>query len=339
MSTILELFKTAFIPAEFNALGIVTLVFRILTLISCAALILFFGKYLIQYRVFEGAWAKLTGNMHEYDRIKRQQLKKDIAARENSFSKEKKKMSFIGKIYALITASGIIETVPGFSESAFLATLIALALIIFTVVSFFRNAIIGLVFAAVFLLVTWYTLDLIAYNRKMKLEKQLLQFTNACASASLQYSNIIDIFGAIYDQFESPLREGLETCYVEAKSDNDKEAAIKHLQEKYNSSQFNFVIDNLQLCSSVTGDYYAVSRDISETISIYSQSHEKKRTLLRNAKVNISLMFVVALGILYSLSIFVGGIWNILFNTTVGNIVGLSLIVVFFYGMNLKTEK
>ena len=52
MSTILELFKTAFIPAEFNALGIVTLVFRILTLISCAALIIFFGKYLIQYRVF-----------------------------------------------------------------------------------------------------------------------------------------------------------------------------------------------------------------------------------------------------------------------------------------------
>ena len=50
MSTILELFKTAFIPAEFNALGIVTLVFRILTLISCAALIIFFGKYLIQYR-------------------------------------------------------------------------------------------------------------------------------------------------------------------------------------------------------------------------------------------------------------------------------------------------
>ena len=70
MSTILELFKTAFIPAEFNALGIVTLVFRILTLISCAALIIFFGKYLIQYRVFEGFWAKLTGNMHEYDRIK-----------------------------------------------------------------------------------------------------------------------------------------------------------------------------------------------------------------------------------------------------------------------------
>lgn len=74
--------------------------------------------------------------MHEYDRIKRQQLKKDIAARENSFSKEKTKMSFIGKIYALITASGIIETVPGFSESAFLATLAALTLVIFTVVSF-----------------------------------------------------------------------------------------------------------------------------------------------------------------------------------------------------------
>lgn len=339
MSTIVELFKTAFIPTEYNILGIVTLVFRILTLISCTALVIFLGRYMVQYRVLGGLWAKLTGNMHEYDRIKRQQLKKDIAARENSFSKEKTKMSLIGKIYALITASGIIETIPGFSESAFLATLIAITLIIIAVIAFFRNIAIGLVFAGVFLIIVWYTLDLIAYNRKMKLEKQLLQFTNACASASLQYSNIIDIFGAIYDQFESPLREGLESCYVEAKSDNDKEAAIRHMQEKYNSSQFNFVIDNLQLCSSVTGDYYTTSRDISETISIYSQSHEKKRTLLRNAKVNISLMFIVALGILYSLSIFVGGIWNILFNTTIGNIVGLGLVLVFFYGMNLKTEK
>lgn len=339
MTSILEFLKNTFIPAEFNALGIVTLIFRILTLIACAALVIFLGRYLVQYRVFEGIWAKLTGNMHEYDRIKRQQLKKDIAARENTFSREKTKMSFVGKIYALITASGIIETIPGFSESAFLVTLIAIDLILFITISFFRNAVIGFAFAIVFLVLVWYVLDLIAYNRKMKLEKQLLQFTNACASASLQYSNIIDIFGAIYDQFESPLREGLESCYVEAKSDNDKEIAIRHLQEKYNSAQFNFVIDNLQLCSSVTGDYYTTSRDISETISIYSQSHEKKRTLLRNAKVNISLMFVVALGILYSLSIFVGGIWNILFNTTIGNIVGLSLIVVFFYGMNLKTEK
>lgn len=326
-------------PDVWNVASISRLVIWILLLITSGFFIFNLVKYFYEYRIFASLIAKISGNLHEYDRIKRQQLKKDLEKEKNTFTREKQHIKPMQKIYELITATGITEKIPGFSESFFLVGIILITCSIFGIISYFRSINIGILFAGAFLLIVWYILDLIAYNRRMALEKQLLQFTNACATASIEYSNIIDIFGAIYDQFSAPLREGLESCYVEAKTINDRECAISHLQKRYNSPQFNFILDNLQLCSAVTGDYHAVARDIAETISIYSQSHEKKRILLRNAKINILMMFVASIGIFYSLSLFLDGLWDVLLKTTFGNVIGLALILILFYGMNLKTEK
>lgn len=327
------------LSGDYELLDIWTLVFRFGMLICTFTFVFCLLKYCKDYRIFEGLAAKLKGDVQAYDRIKRSQIRTKIEANNDAFTKQDKKSNLIDKLYLMVAHTGIAESIPGFSEMGLLIVMGVLAFIIFVVMTCLRSFVIGLLMAAAFLVVSWYILDLIAYNRKIKMEKQLLQFTNACASASLQYSNIIDIFGAVYDQFSSPLREGLEACYVEAKSTNDKLAALKHLKERYDSTQFSFIIDNLELCSSVTGDYHATAKDVSETIAIYSASHEKKRVLLRNAKVNIVTMFVIALGILYALSMFVGGIQGIMFNSTVGNILTIALVLLFFYGLNIKAEK
>lgn len=94
----------------------------------------------------------------------------------------------------------------------------------------------------------------------------------------------------------------------------------------------------MELCSSVTGDYYAVARDISDTISIYNTSHEKKVTLLRNAKLNITVMFIISAGILYALGQFLGNLSSVIFDTGVGNIMLISLLVIYLYGLNMKAE-
>lgn len=321
-----------------DALSICTLIFRLLLLMSCCFFVVSVLYYLKKYRIFKAIWVKFTGNAREYDRIRRTQMRAELEERSNSFSK-KEKSSFITKLYTVISKTGIIEKVPGFSEFGFLISVCIATVILFGFMTYKKGLTVGIVSAVGFTLVVWYTLSLIAYNRKINLEKQLLQFTNACASASLQYSNIIDIFGAIYEQFSAPLKEGLEACYVEAKQTNNKELAIEHLKERYDSVQFSFVIDNLELCSSMTGDYYSVSQDITEPLSIYNTSHEKKRVLLRNAKINITAMFVIAFGILYALSMFLGNLTETLFNTTIGNISLIGLILLYFYGLNMKAEK
>lgn len=321
-----------------SPLAVSTLICRVLMLIGCCVFIFSLIKYLRTYKIFQGLFSKITGNAREYDRIRRTQMREEINKKKKSFQKNEKVNPIIS-IYSKIYQTGIVEKIPGFSEFGFLVVVIMIGLIIFSIFTYKQDITTGLFAMGGFLLVAWYSLSLIAYNRRTKLESQLLQFTNACASASMQYSNIIDIFGAIYEQFSAPLKEGLEGCYVEAKQTNDKALALKHLKDKYDSTQFSFVIDNLELCSSKTGDYYTVARDISDTISIYSSSHEKKRALLRNAKINITAMFAIGIGILFSLSKFLGNLNEVLFHTTFGNISLIGLVLLYFYGLNMKAEK
>jgi Flp pilus assembly protein TadB len=266
------------------------------------------------------------------------QIKQELEENRQLYYKDKKP-SLVSRLYATIAMTGVIEKVPGFSESAFFVMVIVLAVCVFGLVSWFKGAAVGGIAAVAFFIVVWYILSLLAYNRRIKLESQLLQFINACSSASMQYSSIIDIFGATYEQFKNPLRDALEECYVEAKQMNDKERAIRHLVEKFDSAQFAFVIDNLELCSSITGDYHGIAKDISETVAIYSNSHEKKKVLLRNAKINIGIMFGMCIVILYVLSLFLGGLKDVLLNTFAGNVGIILLILMLFYSMNMKAEK
>lgn len=325
---------------QWEMLDIWTIIFRIGMLAGVFGVVYFTIKYLRDYRIFEGLYAKLKGDIQAYDRVKRSQMRTNMEANADSFIKKKdEKESILDRLYMMIAHTGITEIVPGFSEIGFAILLIFIAILLFVILSVIKSVITGFLTMLAFLIITWYVLDLIAYSRKIRMEKQLLQFINTCSSASLQFSNIIDIFGAVYDQFSSPLREGLEACYVEAKTTNDKALALKHLKNRYDSSQFSFIIDNLEMCSSVTGDYHATAKDVSETVSIYSASHEKKRMILRNAKVNIIVMFVMMIGILYLLSMFLGSITHVMFDTVVGNIITLAMVLILFYGLNIKTEK
>lgn len=321
--------------------AILDIIFHSLMLISSGFLIYFIIDYLRYYKIFSGIFTKLKGDVREYDRFRRKQMKAEIAANNSVYaigSTKKRKISILTKIYSLIEQSGIIEKIPGFSEMAFIVLVMSIDIFIFAFFFYKRSFEIGLIIAGLFLIIIYYILTLFAYNRKLSVEKQLLQFINACASASMQYSNIIDIFGAIYEQFTGPLREGLLACYVEAKQYNERDIALKNLTARFNSIYFSFVIDNLELCSSVTGDYYSAARDISNTISIYNTSHEKKVTLLRNAKLNITVMFIISTGILYALGQFLGNLSNIILNTGIGNIMLISLLVIYLYGLNMKAE-
>lgn len=322
----------------FDVMAIVTLCVRIGMILSVGVFAFSIFAYIHEYKLVEALFSKLSGNAREYDRIRRKQMKAELEASKDVFAKPKKK-SFMTGIYALIKQTGIMEKIPGFSESTFLTLSVLASLIIFVWMSFLRGIIVGFVSTGAFLVVLWYCLSLIAYNRRIKLEEQLLQFVNACATSSMQYASLIDIFGNIYDQFRSPLREALEYCYTEAKQTNNKEMAIEHLKDRFDSVQFAFVIDNLELCSKNTGDYYSASRDIAETISIYMTSHEKKKTSLRNAKVLITAMFAFGIAIVFALSLFLDNLAETLLGTSIGNIAIIALILLYFYGLNMKAEK
>ena len=304
--------------------------------------VFFFVKYIRDYRVVQMLVEKLRGNAAEVDRIKRTQVKEALETSKSvirSAEAKGKKTSLATKVFAQIDATGVLEAVPGFSETTFIAVVLCLDGALAIAVAVARNLVVAAAVFVVVALSVWYSLTIAEYVRRTHVDSQLLQFTNACATASRQYSNIVDIVGSIYDQFTGAFRDSLQAFYIEAKATNDRDAAIEHLKSKFSSDQLAFVLDNFVLCSQSTGDYYSVAMDLSKTIAIYVASHEKKAVVLRNAKVNICVMFVICIAIVLSMEQFFSGAMDVMLNTTVGNVLLVSLGGVFFYGMSMKAEK
>lgn len=315
----------------------------ILKIVLFLCLLAMFGvltKYVKDYHIFQLLVAKIKGDVYEYDRVRRIQMKKDIESNRGilNSSVSEKKIPLVSKIYRRIEMTGITNKFPAFSELSFIILVFLVGIVLAIVMKFMTSWLVALIFLGAYLFLIWYALGIVVYNRKLNVDSQLLQFTNSAASASRQYSNVIDIIGAIYDQFEGPFREALEACYVEAKTTNDSETAFTHLKQKFDSTQLSFVIDNFTMCSASTGDYYTVATDLSKTVSIYSTSHEKKATTLRNAKINISVMFVIAMIIIYSLGSFFENGLSAILGTPIGNILCIILVLIYIFGMSIRAD-
>lgn len=327
-----------FYVREWNAFGITSLVFKILILCGGAAFAFAVMKYFKDYQIIEALIAKAVGNAAAYDKIKRRQRKREAEERAINI-KKKESHNVIDKLYDGIAMTGLTETIPGFSESGFLIICAIVLSAAFFIMQSIRGPIVGGLFVLGLIIMGWYTMSLISYQRRVKLEAQLLQFVDSVSSASIQFANLVDIFGVIYHQFKAPLRKALENCYIEAKQTSDKDAALRHMVRKFDSGQFAFIIDNLKLCSDVTGDYRGICKDLADTVAIYSASHKAKQAILRSSKIQITVMFGMAFGIMVALNMFLGGIKETLLETIPGNICLGLLVLLYFYGLNIKAEK
>lgn len=295
-------------------------------------------KYFRDYKIFQMLYAKIRGRAAEADRIRRQQMKEDFKRNEGILAgKNTEKPSLMSRIYREIQMTGITSAIPGFSETSFIVLFLLIGLVLFAGVAYKLSPIVGVVAIFGYFIITRYIFSMIKYRRQIKAEEQLLDFVNTIATASRQYSNIADILGATYEDFQQPLSEAMEACYVESKTSRSTELAIKHMKDKFDSVQIAYVLDNLLLCSNATGDYASVAQDLSKTVSIYLTSHEKKQAQLRNAKITLAVIFILGGVAMFAVGEFVGGVGS-LFNNTVGQIISILIAVLVFYGMNIKAE-
>lgn len=291
--------------------------------------------YCRDYKILSGFLAKVKGNADAYDKIRKERMVKEIEKRKDSYISGNK-ISLSSKIYKRISMTGITDILPGFSTILFVVLCMGVSGIVALIGFIKMGPLVALISGLATIVAIWWIVSVVAYYRRVVLESQLVQFTNAVASASQQYSNVIDIFGIIYDQFKDPLGSALERCYVEAKQTSNKKLALKHLADRFDSAQFSFIVNNLQICGDTTGNYRAVARDISETVAIYANSHEKKRALLRNAKINMAAMSLISIGILLSLTAFLGDVSEFIVHTKTGIILLILLALDLLSGMTMK---
>lgn len=294
--------------------------------------------YLRDYHIFQMIWAHLRGKSEEFDRIRREQMKEAFRDASDIMAKSGKEPTLMQKIYRQIAMSGLPGKIPGFMESSFLVLLILADLCIVFLFGYKKLLLQGIVIAAVFTATVFYLLSILAYQRAIVVEDQMLEFVNLVASTSRQYSSLVDIFGMTYEHFRAPLSTALEEAYVEAKQTNNMERAMFHLKDKFDSTQFEFVVDNLVLCSKENGQYFDVAMDLSKIEKVYYNSFQKKKQLLRQAKINLTVMFALAAGIIAGMGQFVGGGWKEVVFSNIGIVLFSIMVFLYVYAMNMKAR-
>lgn len=319
-------------------LSIATIVFVFVMFVTSLIVGASIAKWLKDYKIFQYIFATLAGKSAELDVIRRNQMKEAFKNSSDIMSNSNKKPTLIEKIYRHIQMSGIMEKIPGFSETTFIVIVVVLNILVFSIMTVKSSIIVGVMLTVVLDFMVYYLLSIAIYRRAIAVENEMIDFVNLIASTSRQYSNIIDIFGVIYEKFKNPLRTALEICYVEAKQTNNTELALEHLKDKFDSNQFEFIIDNLLLCSKENGQYFSVALDLSKMSNVYFSSHQKKMTILRHAKTNLTVMFFLSLGILYMMSSFIGGGIVAMMTSTSGIVVGSLLLMLYLYAMNMKAR-
>lgn len=323
---------------EFTPLLITKIVF----VIVMAGVSIYFGKsfsdWLRSYKIIPYIWNTIKGNTVERDKIRRQQMKEVYKDKSDIMAISDKKPTLIQKIYRLISMSGIPNRIPGFSETAFLVLMVIVDLAIFAGMSFQSSILAGAVVVVVFDFIVYYLMQIMIYNRAIIVEDQMIDFINLVASTSRQYSNIIDIFGSIYEKFKDPLKTALEEAYVEEKQINNLDVTLYHLKEKFDSVQFEFIIDNLLLCSKENGQYFDVAMDLSAIANVYYSSFQKKKQILRQAKINLTVMLVLCIGIMIMMGQFIGGGVVAMVTSTSGIIICSVMVLIYLYAMNMKAR-
>lgn len=296
------------------------------------------AKWLKDYKIFQFIWASMRGKASEVDRIRRMQMREAYKDSSDIMSSRNGKPTIMQKFYRKISMSGIIGKIPGFSESAFLVVLGIVSFVLLLGLSFKFSFVAGIAITIIFNVLTFYLLSIAAYSRAIAVEDQMLDFVNLIASTSRQYSNIIDIFGVTYEKFRNPLRQALEECYVEAKQTNNLEQSLFHLKEKFDSTQFEFIIDNLLLCSKENGQYFDVATDLSKISNVYFSSFQKKKQILRQAKINLTVMLIISIGIVIMMGQFLGGGVRELVGSQAGIIITSLILLLYVYSMNMKAR-
>lgn len=274
--------------------------------------------WLNEIKFFQIIWAKITHNIAKQNLLHRENLKKKVLAERQEFKRTE--YTLLEKIYLMIDQTGIMNKLPpGFNELSVLISygqLVGIAALIVGLV--YKSVVLALLLVVGTVVLTRQICHMIIRHRRIKLESELFIFINACQCSASTHTDIINIFEDIYDQMQAPLNTMLEQCVAEANYTSDKAMALKHLKESTSSIQFYSVINNLEVCSQTSGDYEKVIENLRDTLRIYSASLEKKKSLLRNARMNGAIMAVLGGVILYMCNIFFDGFIVQLFTSTVG---------------------
>jgi len=244
------------------------------------------------------------------------------------------KLNFFTRIDIAIEMSGLKTYFSWFNTELLLLIVSAVVFAAGITVFIFTQSVLYAVVTLGLCIFTFYAVVYLLNSRVTKIvDDNLLQFANLLYSYSNSMNDLVELFDVASLQLDEPLRGAVKKCVNEIRMfEGDTSAAFGRLILKVRHRKLTEMLQSLEEGSRNNADYRAILSRCYDSISIYKDQKEIRKTMARGARLNVAIMIgIFVLCLMMVLSITQTSFYEFYFASASGKIMFTYCVMVFIY--------
>ncbi len=165
-------------------------------------------------------------------------------------------------------------------------------------------------------------------------DENLMKFLDFLGNYSITSGEITAVLGQVSPYVGEPLRGVLDACYYEAQTSGDTSIALLAMAEKLQHPKFRELVRNLEVSLRYSADLTVLVSQSRRSLREYTRMRQERKSLVREAWVNILILGAMTLVILKALEALVGiPLSEIMLHTLpgIGALTVIGVILLLFY--------
>ena len=254
-----------------------------------------------------------------------------IAIEEGNVEKRNK----LFELDLLIEQSGIKKIFPSLTGELFIIFMLVVAVIAFALLDGLVNSVlICISLSVVAAIMLYFVIVLLADKNYRYIEKQIMPFLNIIENYTKTTDDIIDVFGKVYPYLDEPLSSAVQECYVEAMSNGDYRTAFQHFETKIPHEKLSDIIRNIEICSRHEANYDVIVEESRNIMRDYLRSRKEQKVMAQNFTAELVIFTILGFLALNMVNTLISAsIWELLFNSFIGNLFVAALIGVYVFSV------
>lgn len=253
--------------------------------------------------------------------------------RRKNLTEFQKKNSVWLWLESQIEFSGLKRLIPGASAGRLLVADVVIGVALFMLGIILKGAMLGCLLVILLLAGEFFGIAVAKARNQKKVNEEMPKFLDFLGNYSMSSGELITIFSQISRYLEDPIRSVLEECEAESRISGDSQMAIAAMADKIEHPQFRQFIRNIEITSRFSADFSALVSDSRKSMREYLSSTRERKSLLREAGINMGLLLIMSVVVLLIVNVLIdGSVWSILFGTLVGHLalIGMGIILALF---------
>lgn len=163
-----------------------------------------------------------------------------------------------------------------------------------------------------------------------RVNNSLMKLLDFLGNYSVTAAEATSVFSQVSRYMEEPLRSALDTCCYEAQTTGDSGLALLSMAEKIEHPKFKELARNMEISIRHCADFSALVRSSRKSLREYLRISQERRSMLREAFVNMALLLGMSVVVLLTVGSLTGiSLTKLLIGTMPGRI-GICILLAIF---------